>query len=154
MLPEGVGRREGLGEKAGRAVRVGPTPKPVIAPPWVFLPHPLMTHLWLRCDMAVLEVDCKYEGCNAKVGEPCFYPANDHVGGRMTPDGMVKTAYARPAAYKGAAHYARTIAATDSRRGRAKIGVPVSIEVDMESGSVTVNAFVPNLARKKDQSNA
>jgi len=106
-----------------------------------------MNHLWVRCDLSVLEVDCPHPGCGSKIGEPCFFPASSRDSLRMTPLGGVITKVNRPAEYKGGeGHAARRKAASKRRAGRAKIGVPVTLEVDMESGKVTLNALVPNLA--------
>jgi len=43
--------------------------RPVICPPFVFIPHPKDRGVWMRTDISVVIVACSL--CRAEIGEPC-----------------------------------------------------------------------------------
>jgi len=118
---------------------------PVVAPPWVFVPNPEHNLCWLRCDMSVIEVICPE--CGAKLGEPCYYAEEVYktLNIRTHRATAEYVPMVRPGRHKGASHKARQKAATARRNGRSKIGVPLTLEVDMASGKIKVNALIPNI---------
>lgn len=124
-------------------MRTGAIPRPVVAPPWVFIGHPTTNLVWLRCDLSVIAVGCDL--CKADVNEPCFFEAVKRLSGRCVGGVMRTTVLKRPGHYRGDTHAVRRAAAAKRNEGRAKIGVPLTIEVDMDTGNLKIHALAPNL---------
>ncbi len=125
--------------------RQGPKANPVVAPPWVFIANPDHNNCWLRCDMSVIEVECPE--CNALRGAPCYYPEETRETFRVYQYGTVHKPETRFGRHKSASHKARQVAATARRNGRAKIGLPYTLEVDFIKEKVKINLMVPNFVQ-------
>ena len=69
----------------------------------VFVPHPLLTGLWIRTDLSVAKVACPYPGCGSAVGVPCKSTSARHDG-------------KDPPHYGGSTHYYRRNAAKGKGR--------------------------------------
>jgi hypothetical protein len=94
--------------------------------------------------MSVIEVECPE--CNAIRGAPCFYAEEVAESLRIYRYGLVKKdPIVREGRHKGTTHRERQKAATARRNGRARIGLPYTLEVDFDAEKVKLNILVPNI---------